>query len=326
MYMGWCAESSITQNASNVKLVFFCKKGLTSFLNDITEELSKKHQVRKVYLGNDEELDVSEHLDWADICWFEWCDEIIAQVSHMPKPKNKKYVCRLHGYESWSENPHNVNWKNVDKLIVVAEHTKNVLRSFSPHVEKEVEIAHIPNGVNMDKFKLRKYIPENNNFAYVGYIHSTKNPMLLLHLMKRLVGIDNRNKLYVAGFFQDPVIKLHWDYFVEVNGLKDNIFVDGWVENIDEWLLDKKFLISTTIRETFGYGIAEAMARGIKPIIYNFPFSKETWDGYTFNDIEDALRIIHSDDYRPAEYRNYILENFSLEKQIKNIEKELGLL
>lgn len=91
-----------------------------------------------------------------------------------------------------------------------------------------------------------------------------------LQIMYELVKRDNRYKLYIAGKFQDDMLKMYWYYQVKEMKLDNNIIFDGWQSDIEEWLENKNYILSTSIHESFGYGIAEAMASGIKPVIHNF--------------------------------------------------------
>ena len=45
---------------------------------------------------------------WADICWFEWCDELVAYGSKLSIAKEKRIICRLHSYEAFTDLPANV--------------------------------------------------------------------------------------------------------------------------------------------------------------------------------------------------------------------------
>ncbi|WP_242966444.1 methyltransferase domain-containing protein [Clostridium sp. BSD9I1] len=298
------------------KIVFF-DKGDDKFIWDIVNELCKEYEVKKVTITNLSQID--EWMEWADICWFEWCDELVAYGSKHKLAKEKKIICRLHRYEALTSYPQNVEWENVDKLVIVTDHLKNFLLAQLPDIDKRVEIITIRNGVNLDKYELK----ERNsgfNIAYIGYIHQRKNPFLLIQIIEKLVKIDKRYKLYVAGQFQDSLIELYWNYQVEKMGLQNNVIFQGWQNNINKWLEDKNYIVSTSIHESFGYGIAEAMARGIKPVIHDFVFSEEIWDEkYLFNTIDEAVNMILDKKYDSKEYRKFIEEKYSLNKQIEMI-------
>ena len=299
------------------KIVFFVKKGMDSFLSNIVNELSKEYVVKKVIVENFKQID--KWMEWSDICWFEWCDELIEYGSKLSISNIKKIICRIHRYEVFTDNIYNVEWNNIDSLIVVTEHLKRIIEVKIPDIKLKVDIKVIENGVNINAFKLKER--ENGfNLAYIGYIHQRKNPSLLLQVTDKLVKVDKRYKLHIAGEFQDELIKLYWDYQVKKMNLEENIIFYGWQDNIQEWLYDKNYILSSSIHESFGYGIAEAMSLGVKPIIHDFVFSEEIWDSkYIWNTIDESINMIISKEYNSIEYREFIEKNYSLEKQINKI-------
>lgn len=299
------------------KIAFFVKQGLDNFIDDIINALKDKYEIRKIIVTNYSQID--EGMEWTDICWFEWCDELVIYGSNHKLAPHRKIMCRLHRYEVFTDYPFKVNWVNVDKLIVVAEHIKRFLFALIPGLKNTLDIITIENGVDLNKYGFKER-GKGFNIACVGYIHSRKNPVLLLQLMNKLIKIDPKYKLYIAGQFQDSLLELYWNYQIIEMGLKENIIFTGWQKDIEKWLDDKDYILSTSIHESFGYGIAEAMCCGIKPIIHNFIFAPEIWDRkYLFNGIDDAAFMIVSDEYASREYRKYIKDRYSLEKQINGI-------
>ena len=297
------------------RLCFFSIKDGDKFINDTIEQLSPYFNIRKVIVSNMNQIEPA--MEWADLCWFEWCDDLIAHASHLSIANTKHIICRIHRYEVFTSNPTRVDWTNVDKLIVVTDHLKALLKLRVPNIEEQVNIVTIHNGVNLDKFDWSRR-SKGYSIAFIGYMITRKNPMMLLQIAYELVKRDPRYKIFIAGAFQDELLELYWNYQVKEMGLQDHVIFEGFQPNISNWLEDKHYIISTTMHESFGYGIAEAMARGIKPVIHNFLFSKEIWaEKYLFNTIEEAVRMIMDDDYNSNEYRMFIEQHYSLNKQIK---------
>jgi len=306
----------ITEKA---KIVFFVKSGLDSFLGDIINDLSDKYWVRKIIVSDFKQIDAG--MEWADICWFEWCDELIVYGSRLPLAKEKKIVCRLHRYEVFTDSPSKVIWGNVDKLIIVTGHLKELLETNFPGISNQVDIVIIENGVDVDKYGFTKRA-NGFNIAMVGYIHSRKNPVMALQIIEKLVKVDKRYKLYVAGQFQEEIIKLYWDYQLKRMRIEDNVIFEGWQNDISSWLEDKNYLLSTSIHESFGYGIAEAMARGIKPVIHDFLYANEIWsEDLLFNTVDEAVDSIINGQYESERYRTFIEERYSLKKQMMQINR-----
>ncbi|HPV01404.1 MAG TPA: CDP-glycerol glycerophosphotransferase family protein [Clostridiales bacterium] len=316
-------DDSITVTPKK-KIVFFVKDGMNNFFEDILVKLEGEYWTRKISVSDLSQIE--EGIEWADICWFEWCDELIVNASRIPAARNKKIICRLHRYEAFTQYPANVVWESVDKLIVVTPHLKELLEMNFPGISKRVDIAVIENGVDLEKFSYKKR-DKGFNVAMIGYIHSRKNPVMLLQIINKLVKTDSRYKLYIAGHFQDKLIKLYWEYQIERMGLTDNVIFDGWQEDISSWLEDKNYLLSTSIHESFGYGIAEAMARGVKPVIHDFLYADEIWDkNFLYNTVDEAVNMILDDDYCSETYRDYIKNRFSLDDKVNTIKKLLNEL
>lgn len=299
------------------KMVFFVKQGMDSFLGGIITGLSEEYETRKVIVTDYEQID--KGMQWADICWFEWCDELVIYGSRLPMAKDKKIICRLHRYESLTGYPAQVDWEKVDKLIIVTKHLAKFLQAQIPDISKKVDIVTINNGVDLDKYEFKER-KTGFNIAYVGYIHSRKNPVLLLQIMNVLVKNDNRYKLYIAGEFQEPLIELYWNDQINKMNLNDNVIFQGWQNDIGSWLEDKNYILSASIHESFGYGIAESMSRGIKPVIHNFLFANEIWnEKFMFNAIDEAVKMITEGNYNSKEYRSFIENNYSLDNQLRKI-------
>lgn len=306
---------------SKIRIVFF-DKGDDKFIWDIINELSKEYETKHVRVTNYNQID--EGMQWADICWFEWCDELVIYGSKLSIAKEKKIICRLHRYEALTDYPRQVTWDNVDKLIIVADHLKKFLLAQIPDLENKVDIVTIKNGVNIGKYKFQERKP-GFNVAYIGYIHARKNPALILQIMNALVKKDKRYKLYVAGQFQDPLIELYCNDQISKMNLKSNIIFQGWQNDIGRWLDNKNYILSASIHESFGYGIAEAMSRGVKPVIHNFLFADEIWGKkFMYNSIDEAVKMITENDYNSEQYRAFIENNYSLKKQLIGIRNLLS--
>ena len=223
------------------------------------------YETKKIIVTNLKQID--DGMKWADICFFEWCDELIAYGSRSDFAKEKKIICRFHSYEVFTEYPANVIWKNVYKIIFVAEHIKSfMLDKFKIDKDKAVVI---PNGIQCNKwtFSNRNI---GFNIAYVGYINYKKGPMLLLHTFKAIYDKDNRYKLFIAGAFQDYRDILYFNQMIREFGIEKNVIYQGWQNNLDDWLEDKNYILCTSILESQNMSVMQAMAKGIKPIIHNF--------------------------------------------------------
>lgn len=305
---------------SSPKIAILCLPGLESFLTDIVEFLKTKYAVQTCYSKDKSEIEAA--VNWSDIIWLEWANELavaITNASHLIE--GKRVICRLHSYEVFTNFINEINWSSIGNLIFVSEKVRDIAIKRNPKISEKVKNIHlIPNGVPLAKFPMveRK---KTKNIAYLGYVNYKKGGQLLMHAFKAIHDHDPGYKLYIAGEIQDLRYVYYYEEFISSNRLQGSIFFDGWVDDVNSWLRDKAYIISTSLFESHPVGVMEAMATGVKPLIHNFPGAKDIYPKeYVWNDIEDLVRMVRSTAYSPNKYRKYIEENFSLELQISKIQ------
>ena len=306
-----------------LKIGVFCLPGLQSFLGDIVAYLSTKYDVRTCYSNNEQEIESTAH--WADIVWLEWANELaISMTNHPTLLEGKRVICRLHSYEAFAGYAQKIQWGNVHDLIFVADHIKQIVQNQVPSMGQRVERVHvIPNGVDLDRFPFKDR-SKGRNLAYVGYVNYKKGPVLLLHAFRELVQFDKQYKLFIAGNFQDTRYELYFSQMIKEMRLEENIVLCGWVEKIESWLTDKNYIISTSVLEGHPVGLMEAMSLGLKPVIHNYVGARCSYPGkYLWNTIPEFVTRIREDEYNPLEYRQFIEENYPLQRQLARIETVL---
>ncbi len=304
------------------KIAVICSPGLESFLGNIVYFLKTRYEVRVCYTTNVQEINSA--IMWSDIVWLEWANELTIALANHPENilKDKHVICRLHSYEAIDIEIKKINWKNIDDLIFVAEHIKNIALQQVPDLPDMVKNIHlVPNGIDMDKFSFKKR-SKGKNIAYIGQINFKKGPMLLLHAFGELARKDDEYRLFLAGTFQDTRYQLYFNQMIKEMDLENNVRLDGWVKDVNVWLEDKQYIVCTSLLEGHPVGIMEAMARGLKPLIHNFVGARGIYpDKYLWNTIPDFVRMAMKDDYDPAEYRDFIETNYSMEKQLESIDR-----
>lgn len=298
------------------KIAFFCGGDGMTFLKDIYEFIQQRFEVR-FFDGRTEEQ-LSELMQWSDISWFEWCTDLAVIGSR--QPKQCENIIRLHRYEAYGPWPQQVNWRNIDTLITVGNSfVRNILSQNVPDIENQTSIVTVPNGVNLDEYTFVER-PRGKNIAFLCNIRAVKNPAMILQCMQKLQYIDPEYRLFFAGRFQDQAIEQYVRYMIDVLGLKNVVFFDGWQEDVRSWLSDKSYVVSTSFIESQGMGILEAMACGLKPVIHNFPGANEIFSSdYLFNIAEEFCDKILSASYEPQQYRRFVEENYSQRDQLAKI-------
>jgi len=298
------------------KIAFFCGADGMTFLNEIAEFTQQRFEVKLFEGETNEEL--YELMRWSDISWFEWCTNLAAAASNMPK--TCKNIVRLHRYEAYQDWPEQVNWDNIDILITVGNNvTKDTLISKVPNLESRTSLITIPNAVNLDKFEFTSR-SRGKNIAFLANLRMVKNPVFVLQCMQKLHYIDPEYRLFFGGSFQDMVLEQYLRHMVGALDLADVVFFDGWQRDVNSWLRDKHYIVSTSICEGHPVGILEGMACGLKPIIHNFIGAEQIFPSeFLFNISEEFCERIFSDVYEPQKYRGFVEEKYSLKKQLNRI-------
>jgi FkbM family methyltransferase len=302
------------------KIAFLLLPGADKFIDDIIEGLSSEYQTQKIIVNYYSQID--KWMEWADIVWFDWCDQLAIYGSKLDIAKEKKIIMRVHSYEAFTNNIFQVKWQNIDKTIFVAEHIKEYVLDQVKDLQED-KVVIIPNGVNINKFTFKER-QTGFNIAYVGLINFKKGPMLLLHSFKALYEQDNRYKLYIAGKFEEPRYVLYFNQMIKEMELENNVIYQGWQKDINTWLEDKNYIISTSVLESQHLAIMEAMTKGIKPLIHNFVGAKSIYPKkYIWSTIDDLLSMVISEKYNSKEYCSFVKENYSFFDTFDDIKKLL---
>ena len=298
------------------KLAFFCGGDGMTFLDEIMEFARQRFEVR-LFDGRTEE-DLYEMMKWSDVSWFEWCTNLAVLGSRQPKVC--KNIIRLHRYEAYEQWPRHVNWSNVELLVTVGNSfVREALLEKVPQLESTTSLISIPNGVNLEKFPFTAR-QRGKNIAFVANLRTVKNPPFVLQCMQKLHYIDREYRLFIAGVSLDGALEQYLKHMVAALDLRDVVFFDGWQPDIRSWLTDKHYVVSTSIIESQGMGILEAMACGLKPVIHNFPGASETFPSeYLFNIAEEFCAQICSGGYEPQKYRKVVEERYPLRNQLARI-------
>lgn len=147
------------------KIVFFAKGDNCNLIDNVVKALSNEYWTRKISVTDCKQIE--EGMEWADICWFESCDKLLVYGCRLPLARLKKIICRLHGYELYTDYPGYVDWRNVDKLVLAARHIENTLKNDWPDISDKVGTTVIGNGVDVEKFAFKEQ-NKGFNIATIG--------------------------------------------------------------------------------------------------------------------------------------------------------------
>ncbi|WP_017472925.1 glycosyltransferase [Amphibacillus jilinensis] len=299
-----------------VKIVFFVKPGLDNFLNPIINQLAQTHTTKKVLVKEKQQIDVN--MQWADICWFEWCDDLVVYGSQLALAYHKKIICRLHSYEAFTNYIKQVNLQTIDRIIFVGEPIKAYVKQRLPQLTEQ-QTCVIENGVDLAKYTY-KTPGDRYRLASLGYINYKKGPMLLIHAFKALHEQDSNYRLHIAGAFQDQRYQLYFNQILKALDLEKSVHFDGWQTDPNHYLADKDYIISSSLFETQHMSIMEGMAKGIKPLVHNFYGAQSIYDSsMVWSSIPEFVDMVINQPYDAKAYRRFIEEHYHLTEKMEKI-------
>ncbi|WP_319471428.1 glycosyltransferase family 4 protein [uncultured Pseudodesulfovibrio sp.] len=305
------------------KIAFIIQGGTDKFLAPVRNWVSDRFAFREIN-GSDTD-GIHDALEWADLTWVEWVQDAAVRVSRLKR--RGKLVMRMHGFEAYTSLPADVAWQNVDAFMVVSHHMTDILRLRIPDIEQHTEVFVLPNGVDTTQFNAPKDKTTTGKIAYVGQLRHTKNLPLVLQCFAAAHRDAPSRTLHLAGEYAGAEVEvmelmLYIDHMTHAMGLADAVTFHGQVSDMPAWLGDKDALISASIRESFGLGIAEAMACEVRPLIHNFPGAGSIFpQELIFNTVEECRTILAAEGPPSRALRAYALEHWPLATHLESLEE-----
>ena len=288
--------------------------------------------------GDNKYLDRSEYcIQNSDVIFCEWGLANAVWYSRNIAKCNKLLV-RIHAQEVRQKAMkfgRQLNIENVDKIVFVSDRIRKLALDIFGWTKEGTCI--IPNYVLTDDFEcnnLQKKI--GFNFGMVGITPQSKRLDRALDLLENILEIYPEAKLYIKGMRPEQYEWMHAPgriqeleyYYKQYDRIKKNIrlknavIFDGYDNNMPEWYQKIDFILSPSDFESFHYALADGVASGCIPVIWNWEESdiiyKKDW---IINSIQEALcyiqETIHNKDkinQIRMENRNFIINKYGYEK------------
>lgn len=289
------------------------KQAHDSFLAPLLASLRQHYDVRFVSLPPGPAL--AEAIGWADLVWLEWCWDHAVWATRSGVLGGRPCLVRLHSIEALQTDfPSRVDWSVVDRLVTVGDDIAALIGRIPGTPTARV----IPNGIDTTLFRPGPTAPDRRRIGWVGHLEPKKNPMLLLQIAHRLRQSRPGWSIHVAGAATDLRTMRYLTRIAGRLDLGDSIRFEGHVADMPAWYADKGVLLSTSMYESFGLNIGEAMACGAFPVVHDFPGADALWPAEClYADIDHAVALIRSG--QPGLYRDWVIERYGLDRQVRDV-------
>jgi len=263
-----------------------------------------------------------------DAAYFYPVDNNLKQASRkQQKPPGLRVVAEAVDIDIYAGHPGAVNWDYVDALVVMAEHTLALLRT-KAHLPPDLPVHIVPGGVDLDRFTLCQR-PRGYNIAWIGRLWIAKNLFGALQVFNELIKRDPAPpwRLWCLGQRWDPLWwRKHCEAYLAANpALAERVEFVEHVPDVNGWLEPMSFLLQTSLKEAFGYVVAEAAAKGVRPVVQDTNGALATWPRrWVFDTHSEAVEMfLH--DYDPAQVRGVIEERYPLARRLERLDRIMGL-
>lgn len=260
----------------------------------------------------------------ADVVWFDCVDGnlVCATREYADSLRGKKVIARAIDIDVWARHFTGVEWSQVSHLVFIARHIRDYVTS-TFDVPSRVKVHHVPCGVDTDKFSLRRSPAANTNVAFVGSLWHGKGIDLLFQFVAALPDFE----FHVCGKWGLGSLEERW-YRPYIDQFLSHYTNWRWVESVpdvNDWLEDKTYALVCSKKEAFSYFAAEAMAKGLMPLIHEFYGARDIWPSdYLWREISVATARIRHAPYRPHEYRNYVERKYPFSEMMRRFDELLA--
>ena len=259
----------------------------------------------------------------ADVAFFYTADNA-TQVGVKECNAKKIYVQAV-DIEVWAGQPDGIDWSKVEGCITMAQHISDMVKT-PPNVKRAIIVP----GIDLTKFTLappERFSDPIRRIAYVvgdNRIWDVKRFDIALQLLYdvRKLKPEFIWQLHVRGTYSSHVqYNAYCKHLIKELQLEDFIVWSDRVDDMNKYLDIMHYYINPSTKEVFSYATAEAMSKGIKPILNNWQSSKETWLPFVCNSYMEMLEKLTEDKYEPETYRKFVEDNHNIKTYFEQLDE-----
>jgi len=282
--------------------------------------------------GHEVKTDMYYDIEKANWCDVIFCEYIQGGAIHACKDEGMKKPIVMRGIDIDLYYGHylGVDWNRCKAILFINDYMReyivdNYVSTRQIKLECAVETVNL--GVDLDKWTYKgDNSPKTKKIGWLNAFWSGKGVGILTQIIYNLIKKDSEYQFEIVGNCPEPWLEKYFIEFLKRNGLENNVKRIKSVVSVDEWLNDKDYILSTSMKECMSMPLIEAMAKGIKPIIHHWWDAKELYpEELVFETVDEAVNLILEDKYDSRSYRKFVEDRYDLNMQVNKLNKVLGI-
>ncbi len=238
--------------------------------------------------------------DEVDTVFCEWCCENAVWHSRNKRP-DTRLIVRLHRFEAFRDFPERVDWAQVDALIVVSDHFRDLMISRFGVDPSKIHV--LPQFINWHELQRDKLPEAQFTLGLVG-INPFEHKRFdrAIDFFAALRARDDRFRLAVRSVMpweidwvwdrQDETRALFEAQFARIFSdpdLSATIRFDSGGPDMEEWYRGIGTILSSSDTEGCHTSVLEGMAAGCLPVVYDWPGAQSLFAPHVYSDMAEAI-------------------------------------
>ncbi|MDR2725032.1 MAG: glycosyltransferase [Candidatus Adiutrix sp.] len=314
-YAGMRADLASGEMKKKPRLVLCCAPGMDNFIYELLKGLEP--YMRTQALVSAQPPEHLEAIKAANVVWLEWGNQLTEFLSKQHSAlEGKQVIVRIHSYEVLDRLADKIDFSRITDVVFVSRLIRDLFLARKPELTGQCRVHVIHNGIDLKKFAFVPRSDSRRHIAYLGSINYKKDPMVMMQAFAFLHRRHPEAKLHIAGAYQDYRYEVGMPHFLEEAGLTEAVTLYGHIKNADEWLQDKDFIFCSSLMEGHPVGLMEAMSRGCRPLIRNFPGARDLYPANQIWTTFDDLEGLFLNGPTPEEASRFVADHHSLDRQL----------
>lgn len=235
-----------------------------------------------------------------------------------PIYEGARNIVFMRRYELYDGGLAKVQWRDVRDLICVNSWIRDIAEEVLESKGVGTKVHLIYNGTDPSNWRFKERV-HGKRIGMACHVHPKKNLPLAMQVLAKL---PEDYSLHVAGAIQDPCTAEYLNHLGKVLRRKVYLYDHIPATQLSLWWEQMNYCLSSSMSEGNPNNVIEAMAKGLKPVVHNWPGAADQFpEDLRFSTAEEAAQMIVGGAYESKRYRQIVEEKFSL----ANIERVVDL-